>query len=321
LEVCMSSRKRGGFTLIELLVVIAIIAILIGLLLPAVQKVREAAARMSCQNNLHQLALALHSYHDSNGSFPGCPAVGNAGVSWHCLILPYIEQGNLAAQVDPTKAAYGSQNSRALPNQPLGAYRVATFLCPSATSEFSSSLIDSPDGKTRAYTTHYVGNAGPVGTNPKTGTAYNVNTVSAAQGGLAADGILPFIPTVVTSLSPTPRPAGVRLPDISDGTNSTLMLFEASWTGLDAGTYRSWVRGFAWNSDGTCSKNVTNAMGVQKYTTGGTYNNTSMGSNHAGGCNVAFGDGSVRFMSATVDLNNVLKPLASRSGGEVVPNY
>jgi prepilin-type N-terminal cleavage/methylation domain-containing protein len=317
----MRSRTRGGFTLIELLVVIAIIAILIGLLLPAVQKVREAAQRLSCQNNLHQLGLALHNYHDSYGSFPACPTVGNAGVSWHCLILPYIEQGNLAAQVDPTKAAYGSQTSRALPNQPLGAYRVATFLCPSATSEFSSSLIDSPDGKARAYTTHYVGNAGPVGTNPRTGAAYNIHTVSAAQGGLAADGVLPFIPTVVTSLSPTPRPAGVRLPDISDGTSSTLMLFEASWTGLDAGTYRSWVRGFAWNSDGTCSKNVTNAMNVQKYTTSGTYNNTSMGSNHAGGCNVALADASVRFLSATVDLNNVLKPLASRAGGEVIPIY
>jgi prepilin-type N-terminal cleavage/methylation domain-containing protein/prepilin-type processing-associated H-X9-DG protein len=315
------STPRKGFTLIELLVVIAIIAVLIGLLVPAVQKVREAANRMSCSNNLHQLALALHSYHDTYDSFPACPAVGNAGVSWHCLILPYIEQGNLAVLVDPSKAAYGSQTSRALPNQPLGAHRVATFLCPSATSVFSSSLIDSPDGTVHAYTTHYVGNAGPKGINPRTGTVYDVNTVSQAQGGLAAGGILPFIPTVVSSTSPTPRPAGVRIADISDGTSSTLMLFEASWTRLDTGSYRSWVRGFAWNSDSTCSKNVTNAMNIQTYTTTGTYNDVSMGSNHPGGCNVAFGDGSVRFLSATVDLNNVLKPLASRNGGEVIPNY
>jgi prepilin-type N-terminal cleavage/methylation domain-containing protein/prepilin-type processing-associated H-X9-DG protein len=319
----MRCRTRGGFTLIELLVVIAIIAILIGLLLPAVQKVREAAARMSCQNNLHQLGLALHNYHDGNGSFPACPSVGSAGISWHCLILPYIEQGNLAALVNPAKAGYGGLST----NQPLGAYRVGTFLCPSATSELSSSTIDSPNaGSQRAYTTHYVGNAGPVGTNPRTGAPYNVNTAGAAQGGLAADGVLPFVPTVVPGTSPTatppaPRPAGVRLPDVSDGTSSTLMLFEASWTGLDAGTYRSWVRGFLWNSDGTCSKNVTNAMNVQKYTSAGTYNNTSMGSNHAGGCNVTLADGSVRFLSATVDLNNVLKPMASRNGGEVLPNF
>ena len=102
------TRRRIGFTLIELLVVIAIIGVLIGLLLPAVQKVREAANRMSCTNNLKQLALALHSFHDTHGSFPKCPVVGSAGISWHCYILPYIEQQALASKVDPTKAAYAS---------------------------------------------------------------------------------------------------------------------------------------------------------------------------------------------------------------------
>src|SRR5262249_37578607 len=161
------------------------------------------------------------------------------------------------------------------------------------------------------YTRHYVGNAGPTGTNPMTGGTYNVNTAGAAQGGLAADGILPFIPNVYTG-SGTPPPASVRISDIRDGSSNTLMLFEESWHGLDAGSFRSWVRGAAWNSDDTSSKNVTNAMGVQAYTTSGTYNNVSMGSNHPGGCNVAFGDASVRFLSDTTDLNTVLKPLASR---------
>lgn len=314
----LSRRRRtaAAFTLIELLVVIAIIAILIGLLLPAVQKVREAAARMKCSNNLKQLGLGLHNYHDVYGKFPQpTNKGGTTSIGWDSYVLPYVEQDNIWKDMNPNIGAYVAGV-----NRNAGQYRIATFLCPSYSEERSSSTIDNVSGQ-NAYTIHYVGNMGPKGTNPTTGTPYSVNGLASSQGGLACQGMLPYTAGVSNS-NPNP-PGAVKMASIPDGTSNTLMLFEVAWNGLEKspGSLRAWPRGCAWNNDCTAMKNVTNAMRTVRYNGGGNYNDISMGSNHTSGCNVCLGDGSVRFLRESVDLNLVLKPLASRDGGEVISDY
>jgi prepilin-type N-terminal cleavage/methylation domain-containing protein len=308
------SRQRPlGFTLIELLVVIAIIGVLISLLLPAVQAAREAARRSQCSNNLKQLGLGLHNYHDTYNSFPTKYTTNNA-VGWIAHVLPFIEQRALGDQVLPTAHHY---SSTAPTNRPLGANKLAVLLCPSFPDQINSaSTIDNWSGA-NAFTTHYYGNAGPKGNNPVTGATYLVS--GTGQGGLAREGLLPY--TTAGSQPTAAAPSNpVTFGAINDGTSNTLMLFEIAWEGCQ-NSYRAWQRGFVWNSDSTASKNVTNAMNTVTYNGSNNYNDVSMGSEHPGGCNVALGDASVRLLRKDIDLNTVLLPLASRKGKEVVSNY
>jgi type II secretory pathway pseudopilin PulG len=296
------------------LVVIAIIGLLIGLLLPAVQAAREAGRRSSCANNIRQLGLAASTYHDARRSFPPHRSPSNqTGVSWLGLILPHIENQPIFDRLQPANATWEDPSNAA-----LGLNRINTFLCPSAAGVRSSGGTDLIGG-TNAFTTHYVGNMGPIGTNMSTGTAYPM--VPTVHGGLAFGGVLPLHPTPVTA-NPT-RAVGVSVRDITDGLSKTLLAFEASWKGLETFSYRSWVRGVAWNREASAAKNIRDGMGITAYNgvpASLTFNNISMGSDHPGGCQVLLADASVRFLSASVDLNTVLLPLASRAGGEQASN-
>jgi len=318
--------SRRGFTLIELLVVIAIIAILIGLLLPAVQKVREAAARMSCQNKMKQLGLALHNYHDANGKLP--PGAQNTvlpnpnpagntttiqGTSWIVFILPYIEQDNLYKQYDFTLTYSAAVNSA------VGATIVPAIYCPSGPDP--KKYLDPNAGVTTNPTTHYYGVMGPGGaTNPTTnvigGITYSYTVGSpAANGAWSAHGMLSQYQDTTGSVS-TGRL--VKFTDVKDGLTNTLMVAEMSITlpTTQTNQYRTWIRG---NNGGSgATKNVTNPINSTLYNGSNNFNDISFGSNHTGGCNFTLGDGSVRFITNNIDLL-IYKAAASIDVGEVAP--
>jgi prepilin-type N-terminal cleavage/methylation domain-containing protein/prepilin-type processing-associated H-X9-DG protein len=301
-------RRRGGrfaFTLIELLVVIAIIAILIGLLVPAVQKVRDAAARAQCQNNLKQIGLALHNYHDQHRALP--PA-GNAlnELGWHVYILPFVENDNLYKQFNlTTKGAYTITPRR----RELGQVRVGLYLCPSsprerpdATGSHAGHLPEfEPPNASGAppYTTHYYGVLGPKGVNPATGQPYGLDP-SGSHGGFAQQGVF-------MKEQPT------RLTAIKDGTSNTFAVGEMSWVSNLGTRFRTWIRGCHNSTACSSARNVNIAINTPGIA---TFDDMAFGSTHTGGTHFCMADGSVHFISETISLG-VYKSLASRNGGEV----
>lgn len=322
-------RSRIAFTLIELLVVIAIIAILIALSLPAIQKVREAAARTQCQNNLKQLGLALHSYHDSNGRFPSGGEKTGAKylIGWTAQIFPYMEQASVNTAMEALSPNYLATRFpwrwKIAPHygaDPLFTTPIPLFVCPS--SELGGLSPDSgypSDPNINANyqaALHYRANGGSQSLGFVSGQG--ANATQAAQRSYTTSGVI----------YPESR---VRLEDISDGSSSTLLLGEISsavdWPTAGISTWariQPWTWGF-YNYDFISATDSGYLMIDHKYVQypigyAGVFlpNNTPYKSLHGpGGANFVFCDGGVRFLTNYTGLN-VLQGLATRNGGETV---
>ncbi len=324
---CVERPRRIGFTLIELLVVIAIIAILIGLLLPAVQKVRAAAARSQCQNNLKQFGIALHMYADTQHYFPKSSTnAGNFNATspshgWVTYVLPYLEQDNLF------RLYHFEVNWSDPLNQPVYITPLKVVQCPSSPNPNRTVS----DAGWTAATWDYI----------NTGSLLSVLYMS------------PSIITYPQGWDPKASPANwvptrgiidvdqVAFTAVQDGLSNTLMMSEdagmpAHWqmgqqvnTPFNYGSYgtdqAAWAGdGKSWSLDGfdTTTLMVNDSFASPQRLTGtcaiNCTNDMELYSFHTNGVNGLMGDGSVRFLSNSISIRTVAA-LITRAGGEVIP--
>jgi prepilin-type N-terminal cleavage/methylation domain-containing protein len=337
-----SFRRKNAFTLIELLVVIAIIALLIGLLLPAVQKVRDAASRLKCQNNLKQIGLAMHGYMDVNNGLPpnGRFSYNGSTVTqtspWSALsrILPFIEQENLSKAID-FNTNYSTQPF-------VTSKRIATFLCPSEINDKGSGT-DATYGN-KNWTLNYAVNLGTWGvlTNKSksmqgTDGAFSPNFcyrpsdfIDGMSNTLALAEVKGYTNRVNGASNSTTYSSPPPLPNSpADITALSLAAFDAS-----KNTHVEWVDGkvheTGFTSIFTPNTKVNYSANGQIYDVdyitateanlGDTYAAVTSRSYHTSGVNAVLMDGSVRFLTNSIALQT-WRSLSTRAGGEVLGDY
>lgn len=329
-------KKRSAFTLIELLVVIAIIAILIALLLPAVQQAREAARRSQCKNNLKQIGLALHNYHDVYNAFPIGGTLETLGCSWRVRILPYIEQVNAYNQISFSGGFMGHVSSfQAI----LRTLRVDVFHCPSSAFPMTGDATSSMNSG-GSQIVQYVGISGatpdPAGRDSSVCSSPNV-----IQSGTYCDN--------GTFVSFHAR----QLKDLTDGTSNVMIIAEQSgqvnekqftanslggWHGTVANTTTSSLTtsstlAFLKASGITASGGYTGGMTtirhpINAFWTSGAPSSANsiyevnyvINSFHTGGTHAVFGDGSVRFLAENMSMDT-LRRISVMNDGLVVGEF
>ena len=322
----MSFRhRRSAFTLVELLVVIAIIGILIGMLLPAVQQVREAARRTTCLNNVRQQGLAMHLHHDAFNEFPvGAKSTARWGVGWHIQLLPFLEQSALFEKTDQRfnsfSAGYGLTYNNIV---------VPAYVCPS--SPFDALLEGGfSSNAEKSQRAHFYGIAGAVDDTTGGGIfSENRNRPSASRGIISGGGLLLMSDSVA-------------IKDATDGTSNTAFIGESSDFLIDAA--QAQVRpnqglGLCVSTNGNGvvdGNNVSNYDQAVHTLTSiryplnhgdgslagvglGNFNN-GLVSAHSGGVNMGYADGSSHFVNESIDFTT-LKYLATRDDGFILENF
>jgi prepilin-type N-terminal cleavage/methylation domain-containing protein/prepilin-type processing-associated H-X9-DG protein len=330
-------RDRPGFTLIELLVVIAIIGILIALLLPAVQKVREAANRIKCGNNLKQIGLAMHNYHDSFGVLPPDRIAMN-WPTWAVLIMPYIEQDNAFKLWDLRRRYYEQNGPPGTATDPCP-INIKIYFCPSrrgvpgmpsAPMPKPSDLVSGADPRPGGMSDY----ADCGGTDGSNGALAEGSSWVTDPPNTNLDNLSPLPPLNTLCLSFS---SPTSFASIIDGTSNTFLVGEkyifpadlALSSGTDGSVYSSGngqentFRRFAGNNGASpplIRKLVPTIEDPGPDANGHTWADKSFGSPHPGVCQFVFCDGSVKAVPVTINVNT-LQLLAVRNDGQPIPDY